>query len=204
MNFTPSIVYWLEDSVYLNITNKCSNNCYFCVRNFKYGLENFNLTLKEEPQVSQVIKELSQVLNRRSWKEVVFCGFGEPLERLNCVIDVSKWIKKNHPIPIRINTNGHGYLLNKGRNVIEELKSAGVDKVSVSLNAHNKEAYDKVCHPRFKDAFHNILDFIEKAKNKMNTEITAVSLPEVNLEKAKEMAMKMDTSFRVREYYSPF
>ena len=194
----------MKTSVYLNITNKCSNNCYFCVRNFKYGLENFNLTLKEEPQVSQVIKELSQVLNRRSWKEVVFCGFGEPLERLDCVIEVSKWIKKNHLIPIRIDTNGHGYLLNKGRNVVEELKTAGVDKVSVSLNAHDKETYDKVCHPRFKDAFHNILDFIEKAKDKMNTEITVVSVPEVDLEKVKKIAMKIGTPFRVREYYSPF
>jgi len=203
MNKKPSIVYWLGDSVYLNLTNRCSNNCYFCVRNFRYGLDNFNLTLDREPDIDEVINELNSVLKRRSWQEVVFCGFGEPLERLDCIIEVSKLIKKNHKLPIRINTNGHGYLLNKERKVIEELKDTAIDKLSVSLNAHDKNVYNRISKPVFEDAFDHVLDFIEKARNIIDTEITAVALPEVDLQKIEEYANKIGASFRRREYYSP-
>ena len=86
---SPSIVYWLENNLYLNITNKCSNNCYFCLRNFFDGVRGFNLKLEKEPTISEIIAELENVINRRNWREIVFCGFGEPLERLDCVLAVS-------------------------------------------------------------------------------------------------------------------
>ena len=73
----------------------------------------------------------------KSWDEAVFCGFGEPTERLDVLLEVAQWIKQHYgrPLKIRVNTNGHGYVLNRGRDVAAELKAAGVDKVSVSLNA---------------------------------------------------------------------
>lgn len=84
----PAVVYWLGDNLYLNITNKCSNHCYFCIRNFSKGLGDFNLKLRREPTIKEVIKELERVINLRHWREAVFCGFGEPLERLDCVLEV--------------------------------------------------------------------------------------------------------------------
>jgi len=105
---TPSIVYWLGDNLYLNITNRCSNNCYFCFRNYKDGINGFNLKLPEEPTTDKIIAEIEEVIDKRQWKEIVFCGFGEPLERLDTVLEVTRQIKKHHPITIRIDTNGQG------------------------------------------------------------------------------------------------
>ena len=186
--------------MYLNITNRCSNNCYFCFRRYKRGIDGFNLRLRKEPTQRQIIDELQNFINKKTWKEIVFCGFGEPLEKLDCVLEVTKWIKKHFPITVRIDTNGQAYLLNKGRNVIEELKEAGLDRISISLNAHNKETYNYVCKPKFENAYENVIRFIEKAKRQFDTETTAVTIPEVNISEIKEMARKMGVKFRPREY----
>jgi TatD family-associated radical SAM protein len=198
------VVYWLGNNLYLNITNRCPNNCYFCFRNFKDGIQEFNLKLEKEPSPKEAIEKLQEVINRKNWREVVFCGFGEPLERLDCVLEVTRWIKKHSGMIVRIDTNGQGYLLNKGREVVNELREAGVDKISVSLNAHNKETYDQVCKPTFENAFGNVLSFIEKARGKFGVEITAVTIPEVDILKVREIARKLNVGFRVREYIPCF
>ena len=196
----PRIVYWLENNLYVNVTNKCSNKCIFCFRNFKSGIGDFVLKLKEEPSAEQVIEELKEALGRKVWKEIVFCGFGEPLERLDCLIEVAKWIRRSHckPIAIRVNTNGHGYELNPGRDVASELKAAGVDKVSVSLNAQDEETYNEICKPTFARAYAAVLEFIERAKEKLDVEVTAVTTPEVDLHKVEDLAKKMGVKFRLR------
>ena len=197
----PSVVYWMGNSLYMNVTNMCSNSCYFCFRKFKSGIKEFNLKLEKEPTSEEVIEELRKAINRKNWNEVVFCGFGEPLERLDLVLEVTRWLKKNYWKTIRVDTNGHGYLLNKGRDVVRELKDAGVDKVSVSLNAHDKATYSQICKPVFEDAYENVLDFIKKAKEEgLETEATAVTIPEVDLAKVKELAERMETKFAVRQY----
>jgi cyclic pyranopterin phosphate synthase len=199
---SPSVVYWLGENLYLNITNKCPNNCYFCLKNFKEGVGGFNLKLTEEPSVNEIVNELRKAANLKNWKEIVFCGFGEPLERLDCVLEVSQWIKKHYgkTIHIRVDTNGQGYLLNPNREVVEELKKAGIDKVSVSLNAQNKETYNQICKPTFENAFESVLEFILKAKEVFDVEITAVTVPEADISKIKEIADEMGVKFRVRQY----
>ena len=82
----PRTVYWLDDKLYLNITNKCSNRCIFCFRNFKRGVSDFTLKLPEEPSFEQVALELDEAMKRKRWREVVFCGFGEPTERLDLLL----------------------------------------------------------------------------------------------------------------------
>lgn len=206
----PSIVYWLpnanagEYNLYLNITNQCSNNCYYCFRRYKNGVDGFNLKLHREPSPKEVIQQLQKVLNRKNWNEIVFCGFGEPLERLNCILEATPWIRKHFANAIRIDTNGQGYLLNPGREVIRELTEAGVDKISVSLNAHNEETYIHVCKPNFKNTFENVLKFIEDAGKEFNTEVTTVTIPEVDIPKVREMARKMRATFSIREYIPCF
>jgi len=200
----PSIVYWLGDTLYLNITNRCSNNCYFCFRRYKNGINGFNLKFGKEPTLRQIIDELQNFISKKAWKEVVFCGFGEPLERLDHVLEVTKWIKRHFPITVRVDTNGQAYLLNKDRNVIEELKEAGVDRICVSLNAHNKETYNHICKPRFENAYENVIKFIEKAKTQFDIEITTVTIPEVNISKVKNMTGKMGVKFRLRKYQPCF
>ena len=198
-----SVVYWLGDRLYLNITNRCPNRCYFCIRNFADGVGGFNLRLKREPAVSEVIKALEEVVNRRFWAEVVFCGFGEPTERLDCILEVSRWLKRYFNIQVRLDTNGQGYLLNEGRDVLRELKEAGVDKVSVSLNAHNEETYNAVCRPTFKNAYKEVVRFIGEAVGLLETEVTAVDIPQVDLAKVEEIAESLGAVFRRRRYYFP-
>jgi len=196
----PRTVYWLDDKLYLNITNKCSNRCVFCLRNFKHGVGDFTLRLDKEPTFEQVVVELEETIRRKEWKEVVFCGFGEPTERLDLLLETSKWVK-NRPgkaIPIRVNTNGHGYLLNAGRDVAKDLREAGVDKVSVSLNAANEETYNEVCKSSYPGAFAAVLDFINRTKNMLNVEVTAVTTPEVDINKVEDLARELGVKFRLR------
>lgn len=157
--------------------------------------------MKKEPTKEEVMEELQKVINRKNWSEVVFCGFGEPLERLSLVLEVTQWVKKQYWKTVRVDTNGQGYLLNKGINVAQELKNAGVDKVSVSLNSQDKETYNQICKPVFEDAYENVLEFIKKAKEVgLETEATAVTIPEVDITKVKELAESLGVKFALREY----
>jgi TatD family-associated radical SAM protein len=198
---TSSIVYWLDNSLYLNITNECSNDCYFCIRKFWKGVGGFNLTLEIDPSTDQIIRELRKHIHRRMWEEVVFCGFGEPLSRLDTVLEVTRWIRRHTVLSVRVDTNGHGILLNPKRNVVEELRKAGVSRLSVSLNAHDSHTYQAVCKPRFENAFQNVLDFIRKAKEVgIEVEVTAVQIPEIDIRKMREMVNMLGVKFRLRRY----
>jgi len=203
----PRISYWLDNSLYLNITNKCSNNCWFCLRNFKQGVGGFNLKLEREPTTAEVKAELEEALGLRRWSEVVFCGFGEPTARLDVLLEVARWIRERcgSTIPIRVDTNGHGYVLNKGMEVAEELQAAGVSSVSVSLNGHDEESYAENCRPEFSGGFAAVLEFVKKAKNAgLDVEVSAVRMPEVNMEKVGAVAEALGVPLRTRDYISCF
>jgi TatD family-associated radical SAM protein len=205
-NEGPKTVYWLDNTLYLNITNQCSNCCYFCLKRYRRGVGSFNLKLAEEPSVAQIISELSEVLHIRSWDGLVFCGFGEPTERLDVLLEVAQWVRQHYgrPLQIRLDTNGHGCALNANRDVAAELKGAGVNKVSVSLNAGDSETYSKICKPTFPNAYEAVLDFIRKAKLALDVEVTVVRLPEVNLGKVQEVVDDLGVAFKVREYIACF
>ena len=204
-NSSPSFVYWLNDSLYLNITNQCSNHCWFCFRNFKQGISDFNLKLTSEPDAAAIVLSLKNTMLTRRWKETVFCGFGEPTYRLDVLLEIAHWIKTNYPgTSIRLDTNGHGYALNKNRDVAKEMKAAGVGFASVSLNGHDEQTYSDNCRPSFDCAFQAVIDFVNKAKFEFPIEITAVRLPEVNIERIKAIADAVGVPFRIREYIPCF
>ena len=197
----PKTVYWLEDKLYLNITNKCSNKCTFCFKNFKRGITDFTLKLDSEPTFEQVTTELESARRTRKWKEVVFCGFGEPTERLDLLMRIARYLKKTYggKTIVRLNTNGHGYVLNKGRDVVEELREAGVEKVSVSLNAADEEKYIEICRPAFPEAFAAALDLIKRSRSRLDVEVTAVTSQEVDLHKVEELTKDLGVRFRLRQ-----
>ncbi len=201
-----SVVYTLRNNpnLYLNITNNCSNNCYFCFKRFWKGIGNTNLQLRREPSTKNIIQELQQALDKSTRKEVVFCGFGEPTTRLDTVIEVNKFIKNRYQNPTRLDTNGLGYRLNPERDVVNELKNASLDRACVSVNAYTKELYNSICKPRFDDAFDSVLYFIKRAKDEFDTEITAVTLDEVNMNKMTQFAKKLGVRFRKRQYIPTF
>ena len=202
----PAIVYWLDNTLYLNITNKCSNNCWFCFRNYKPGIDGFVLALKQEPTANQLISELEATLPSRLWSELVFCGFGEPTARLNLLLEVTQWVKTHAPmITIRLDTNGHGYALNRGREVAAELKAAGMTKVSVSLNGYNEETYSENCKPSITGGFKAVLEFVTKAKFAgLEVEVSAIRMPEVDLRKIGEISDALGVQLRVRDYIPCF
>jgi cyclic pyranopterin phosphate synthase len=203
----PRTVYWLDNSLYLNITNRCSNNCWFCFRNFKQGVGGFNLKLEREPTPAEVKADLEVALGLRRWSEVVFCGFGEPTARLDVLLEVARWIRKRYggSVPIRVDTNGHGYVLNKGRDVAQELRAAGVSKVSVSLNGHDEASYAENCRPEFGGGFAAVLEFVKKAKEAgLDVEVSAVRMPEVDVEKVRVVAESLGVPLRIREYIPCF
>jgi GTP 3',8-cyclase len=198
----PAVVYWLEDTLYLNITNQCPNNCWFCFRNFKQGVGGFNLKLKAEPEAAAVVAELQEALAMRRWREAVFCGFGEPTARLNLLVDVANWLRLQRPdMPVRLDTNGQAYALNPDVDVASELKRASVNRVSVSLNGYDEATYCENCRPTCSGAFQEVLNFVRKAKAAgLEVEVSAVRMPENDLQKIQAIADELFVPFRIREY----
>ena len=145
-------------TVYVNLTNRCPCACTFCLRQTKEMEEGHSLWLKKEPTVEEVIQEF-QKYDLDDFKEVVFCGFGEPLERVEDVVQIAGILKHfRRDLPIRINTNGLANHIHQ-RDVTPELKGR-IDTVSISLNAPDAGEYDALTRSRFgKESFQAMLDF---------------------------------------------
>ncbi len=189
------IAYKIRDSLYLNITNKCTNKCGFCVKFRTSYVKGHNLRLEKEPTALQIMKAIKDPMN---YKEIVFCGIGEPLMRLDIVKKVSKWIKDKGGI-VRINTNGHGNMINK-RNIIPELKGI-VDSFSISLDAENDEKYNKICKPSMDNAFDGVISFIKEASKSIpDVKLTVVNVPQVDVDKCKLIAKDLGLKLIVRKF----
>ncbi len=198
-----TITYEFEGALYVNLTNACSNDCEFCLRNNHNGVNGKDiLWLDREPTLDEVIADFNKRdLAKYNW--VVFCGYGEPMMRYQTLIDAAKWLKSNHPqLKIRINTNGQVNMIEK-RDVTPELASI-IDAISISLNAATPEGYDKVCHSCFGlEAYAGLLDFAKKAKKYVpNVTLSIVDhdiTPE-EIEQCRNIADECGVNFRVREY----
>ena len=158
-----SIVYDYFGGLYLNITNKCPNACEFCIRNFTNSLGDADsLVLKEDPTMEEVRKELAS-WDVNSYDEVVFCGYGEPTERLPELLDLARHIKARYGRQIRINTNGLADLI-WGRPTAQDLKGV-IDAVSVSMNEADAQKYYDLCHPRFGlKSYDAVIKYIEDVR----------------------------------------
>ena len=135
-----TITYQIGNGVYINLTNKCSNDCVFCERNRISGVEGYYLWLKNEPTAEMVIENL-KTYDLKDFDEVIFCGFGEPTYRWNEIKEVADFA---HSIgkSTRLNTNGQGNLIN-GYDITQEIANY-IDKVNVSLNNGNSKRYMRI------------------------------------------------------------
>ena len=190
------IAYPIRNSLYLNITNRCTAACTFCVRYHTDFVKGHNLRLGEEPTAGELI---AQIGDPGRYAEIVFCGYGEPLLRLDVVKAVAAEVKRRGG-KVRIDTNGHANLIHK-RNVLPELAGL-VDAVSVSLNAQNAELYEKISQPKFGiETYGSVKEFIREAKKYIpDVTATVVSLPEVDIDACRGIAEELGAKFRVREY----
>lgn len=191
------ICYEAYTNLYINLTNRCSADCTFCIRNFADGVHGYNLRLLKEPSTQEVIEALEKT-DLSKYKEIVFTGLGEPTLRFEVVLAVTRWLKSRN-LRVRLDTNGQAALINPERDVILELKNAGMDSISVSLNAESEEKYNKLCRPIHKNTYRAVLDFIKEARNAgIRTRVTVVDVPEIDLEKCKKLAEELDVEFHVR------
>ncbi len=190
------ITYPIRNSLYLNITNRCTAACTFCVRYHTDFVKGHNLRLAEEPAAEAVIKEIGDPTR---YAEVVFCGYGEPLLRLDAVKAIAAEVKRRGG-RVRIDTNGHANLIHK-RNVLPEFAGL-VDSVSVSLNAQNAEVYEKLTQPKFgAPTYDAVKEFIREAKKYVpDVTATVVSAPGVDIDACRKIAEELGAKFRVREY----
>lgn len=134
-------------NVYVNLTNRCTCSCSFCLRvTKKFGEEN-SLWLKTEPTAADVIAEFAQC-DLAKMPEIVFCGFGEPTMRLDVLLEVAAYLKnRDSSVKIRINTNGLAEL--EYQREIAPLFKGLIDTVSISLNASTPEEYNRVTKNKF-------------------------------------------------------
>lgn len=190
------IAYAIRNSLYINITNRCSNVCTFCMRESYPVVKGHHLGLKKEPTVEEVLQAIG---DPGMYDEVVFCGYGEPTERLDVLIAIAKYLKSKGK-RIRLDTNGHGDLIN-GRPIIHELKGL-IDTICISLNADTAEKYEEICKPVFgKKAYPALIQFVKDAKQVIpNVQVSLVEIPGVDEEKCKKIAGELGVDFRVRKY----
>lgn len=202
MNANDTIIYEAHGNLYLNITNRCTADCVFCVKRYSDGVYGYNLRLSREPALPEIIKVLSEA-DLSQYREVVFTGLGEPLTRLDDVLEITKWLAVRG-MSVRLDTIGHASVMYPERNVAQELADSGMKAVSISLNAHNAETYNQLCNPKFKNAYEKMLEFAhDVSKTGMELRFTVVELPLVDIEKCREIAKEYCAEFKVRGYGGP-
>ncbi|MBI5639432.1 MAG: YchF/TatD family DNA exonuclease [Nitrospirae bacterium] len=188
------IAYRIRDSLYLNITNRCTNRCSFCIKFHSDFVKGHRLRLSHEPSAEEIKKEIG---DPSLYSEVVFCGYGEPLQRLDAVKQIASWVKERHG-RVRINTNGHANLIHN-RDVLPELKGI-VDSISVSLDAQDEDTYNRICSPAYKNAYPEVLRFIKQAREVIpSVQVTVVELEGVDIEKCRQIAEELGVKIRIRK-----
>ncbi len=190
----------IPESIYINLTNKCPCACSFCIRSSDKIKEFDDLWLKIEPTVQEVINEIEKH-DLSKYKEVIFCGYGEPLTRLDAILEISNYLKERSSINIRINTNGLGDLINKKE--VVPLLSKTIDSVSISLNASNAEEYLKITKSKFGiESYEALLKFAASCRKYIkDVRLTVVDIiGEAEIKKCREICEKYDLNLKVREF----
>jgi len=197
-----NILYKVHNNIYVNLTNRCPCACRFCLRqNMDRVGESDSLWLKKEPDLETVKAEFEK-RNMDEYDEVVFCGFGEPTERIDLLLETARFVKETYHKPVRINTNGLGNLIH-GRDIIPEMEGL-VDTVSISLNTPDKKAYLDLVRPKFgEQSFDAMLAFAEECvryiPNVVLTTVDTTITKEQEAECAK-ICEKIGASYRIRAW----
>lgn len=196
------ILYEVHTGLYVNMTNKCPCACTFCLRQEKDEMNHSgSLWLEREPSVDEVKAEFEK-FDMSKYKEVVFCGFGEPTERLEDVLEVAAFVKEKYGLPTRINTNGLSDLIyNKDTAPMFKDK---IDTVSISLNTPNKERYYELTRSKFGiDSFDAMLKFAENVKHYVkDVVLTTVSttLSEDEERECAQICERLGVTYRIRPF----
>ena len=196
------ILYKVHNNIYVNLTNKCSSACTFCLRQTtdKVG-ESESLWLEREPSAKEVIEEFAK-WDVDKYDEVVFCGFGEPTCAFDVLVEVAGYIKDTYDIPTRLNTNGQGNLIN-GKDIVPQLAGL-IDTVSISLNNPDPVKYQELVRSRFGEkAFDAMIEFAREAvgvvpKVILSTVETTISKEEEA--RCQQICDEIGATYRIRPF----
>jgi TatD DNase family protein len=190
--------YRIKNSLYINITNRCNADCFFCTHKSDAIIDGYNLKMAkgDEPPAEKYIEEIG---NPSNYDEIVFCGYGEPTIRWDVVKKIARYVKNNGG-KTRLDTNGHGSFINK-RDITPEMKGL-IDVVSVSINTHDPRKYAEIMRVE-KRMFNEVIDFAKKSKMYVEKVVmSVVSIDNIEIEKTRQIVEeKIGAEFRVREYF---
>ena len=197
-----TILYEVHNNLYVNLTNKCPCSCTFCLRQTRDEMnESGSLWLKREPSLEEVIEEFNK-FDMNQYEEVVFCGFGEPTERIDVLLNVAKYVKEKYQKKIRINTNGLGNLVNE-KDITPLLKGL-IDTISISLNTPNAERYHELVRSKFGDvSFDEMLHFAKKATQYVPTVVlttVATTITKDEETQCQEICDQIGATYRIRAW----
>jgi TatD DNase family protein len=194
--------------LYLNVTNRCTNRCAFCVRARTSRLGDGLLAGGEEPELDELLDAVEARGGASSFDEIVWCGYGEPTIRLDLITGAGPAFRAAGAA-VRLNTNGHGCLIHN-RDILPELGNV-VDRVNVSLNAPDMERYLELCRPEpqtvpggpAEDAFwHAVLDFLARAPSfipEVRASVVGHTLSDDEIARSRRLATELGCrSLRVR------
>ena len=199
-----NLVYLLDGKIYINLTNKCTNACIFCIRSLKDDVCGKNLWLAtENSSTKDVLEQLKPLVKDNS--EVIFCGYGEPTLKLDVLKEVAKFVKDNYQnVKIRLNTNGHANFVYK-RDITHELVGL-IDEISVSLNASSEALYKELSQPNLdcNNTLEEVKDFIKKSVEAGIPTVASVVNGykdfKIDIEKCEKISKDLGAEFRVREW----
>lgn len=195
-----TILYEVHDNLYVNLTNKCPCACTFCLRQTRESMEESGpLWLEHTPSLEEVLAEFPK-FDMDKYREVVFCGFGEPTEALEVLLKTARFIKEKYGKPTRINTNGLGNLVN-GKDIAPLLEGL-IDTVSISLNTPNAERYHALVRSKFGDrSYDAMLSFARESKKYVpNVVMTTVAttLTSEEEEQCRAICEELGVTYRIR------
>lgn len=200
-NRKDTYLYVLDGNLYVNLTNKCSNACDFCVRNERTSYYGNYLWLRNgDPTVEKVMSAANGYGDLTRFKEVVFCGFGEPTYKVKEMVALCDYFHAKG-LKTRLNTNGQGNLINK-RDIVPELKDK-IDFVNISLNASCVEKYQPICRSQYGEAgFAGLIEFAKLCKkNGVPCRFSIVDcIGEEEVEACKRLAQSVNIPLYVRAY----
>lgn len=191
-------------TVYVNLTNACTNSCIFCLREQKDDVCGAQMWHDGNYKLEDVIEQFEKFhTSEQIVKNVVFCGYGEPFLKKDMMKAFAQYLRENYPeIKIRVNTNGHANAIYK-TNVAEEFKGL-LDEASVSLNSDNAEQYNEICQPKIENAYEAVKDFLKCCRQAgiktYASIVTGFDEREINAENCEKIAKELGAEFRNREF----